>query len=368
MITNLLEYSRNTQVINHVIFTIEIKNQAKFTIPDLAGAASTKTFYYSGNWNFYYTCGQLAKLLPEGDPIIVAHDWLELGMISNLGLQHRVVQWLHGDYDYYYSLAIKHAPYIDAFITVSDSIRVKLINRVAERYQDIHYLRFPVPESNCPGQKPAKFSIIFIGRCTREKGYHLLPAIAAGLEQAEVKASWHIVGEQEASMHELFPWDDNIDVTIHGGLKNEKVRLLLCSVHLIVLPSIAEGMPISIIEAMKAGVVPIVYDIKGGIQEIVVENETGFKVKVNEVTGYIDILKKLIADKSNFEFLQKNCRTMANQLFDPLKNTLAVENVLLGVAVNPKKRKMPRKVYGSRLDARWLPNWTARAIRNIWKG
>jgi hypothetical protein len=48
-----------------------------------------RLFYYSANGISIIPVKTLAKLLlPDNRTVIVAHDWLELGMITNLGLQN----------------------------------------------------------------------------------------------------------------------------------------------------------------------------------------------------------------------------------------------------------------------------------------
>ena len=123
---NLLKYSCNHVIENHLIYVINKDNNNNHSFPVMEGAVSQQVFLYSPNWNFYYTARQLAKLLPGEEAIIVAHDWLELGMVSALGLQHRVVQFLHGHYDYYYQLAVRHQKQTDLFIAVAANIEKKL--------------------------------------------------------------------------------------------------------------------------------------------------------------------------------------------------------------------------------------------------
>ncbi|MEO6328706.1 MAG: hypothetical protein ABIO55_07235, partial [Ginsengibacter sp.] len=91
VIKNLLQYSRDRKIENHIIYTINKKLIPHFSVPQLSGATSEQIFYYSADWNFYYTCKQLSKLLPDNKAVLIAHDWLELGMVSNLGLQNPVV-------------------------------------------------------------------------------------------------------------------------------------------------------------------------------------------------------------------------------------------------------------------------------------
>ena len=81
VIRNLVRYSQNTNIENHIIYTINKDIDPVYIIHPIEGAHSEKVFYFSSKWNFYYTCRQLAKLLPGDKALIVAHDWLELGIV-----------------------------------------------------------------------------------------------------------------------------------------------------------------------------------------------------------------------------------------------------------------------------------------------
>ena len=108
VIKNLLRFSVDKNIENHIIHAINTQIVPDYVIEPVTGAASQLLYYYTRQNNFYHTCRQLANLLPDDKAIIVAHDWLELGMASNLGLQNPVVQMVHGNYDYYYEIAKLH--------------------------------------------------------------------------------------------------------------------------------------------------------------------------------------------------------------------------------------------------------------------
>ena len=141
VIRNLLRFSNNPLIENHIIYTINKQQTPVFLMEHIEGAVSEKIFYYSAKWNFYYTCKQLAKYLPNNKAVLVTHDWLELGMISNLGLQNPVITFIHGDYHYYYQLAQLHQAGIDKFIVIARGIETKLQSLLPARKKDIYYLR-----------------------------------------------------------------------------------------------------------------------------------------------------------------------------------------------------------------------------------
>jgi glycosyltransferase involved in cell wall biosynthesis len=64
-------------------------------------------------------------------------------------------------------------------------------------------------------------------------------------------------------------------VCLHGHLPNHEVINLLKESDLMILPSISEGLPVSMLEAL-ANAVPVIATDKGGIQEIIRHGENGF--------------------------------------------------------------------------------------------
>lgn len=362
VIKNLLQYSTSDRLENHVIHAINPSIVPAFKIEAIEGAASQQVFRYSPNDNFYYTCTQLKKLLLDEKAVIVAHDWVELGMASNLGLQNPVVQFLHGDYDYYYQLAVKHEQAIDLFVPVAKSIETTLKKRLPERAADIRYLRFPVPDV-ANGEEVGVENIVFIGRPENAKGYHLLPAIAKRLKEKSISLRWHIVGSDGLHEMDKAGWESGIEVKHYGTMPNEKVLVLLKKMQVFILPSLREGMPVALIEAMKAGVIPVVNDIDGGIQELVINSETGFKIENNTVESYEERISDLITNNDTAKRLRQNCICLANRLFDPFNNTKNLEEALIGLVKINKERKPSIKVYGSRLDKRWIPYWVTKYYR-----
>jgi glycosyltransferase involved in cell wall biosynthesis len=123
-------------------------------------------------------------------------------------------------------------------------------------------------------------------------------------------------------------------------------------------------MPVSIIEAMKAGVIPIVNNLPGGIQELIINGRTGYKIDQNLPCRFASIIKKLHEDKGLVNYLSEQCSLFANRLFNPIINAAAIEDIMIQSLVK-KTTKQPLKVYGSRLDSKYIPNFITTLIRNI---
>lgn len=366
VIRNLLIFKQNDQIENHVIYCINIDKQENCQVPFLPGAASTKIFYYSSQWNFFYTCKQLLELLPSRNSVLIAHDWLELGMVSHLGLSNPVVFFLHGDYQYYYKLAKQHCDVIDSFVCVAASISERLKEQLSGRVKDIYYLRFPVPDFSPNTDIKRKNRVIFLGRCEEQKGYFLLPLISKKIQQKGVDIEWHIVGEGSDVQEKQVIFNSGEKIIFHGLVPTAKVNELLAESKVLILPSRAEGMPLAVIEAMKAGVVPLVNQIPGGLNELVLNGVTGFMVPNDDLEQYVQCLNYILQDSQSFLQLSANAEKHAKALFNAEKNTFVMENLFIRTSKN-LNYKTKKKIYGSRLDQPWVPNFFTFLVRRLLK-
>jgi glycosyltransferase involved in cell wall biosynthesis len=364
VIRNLLEYRQNDEIRNHVVYTINVDLVSKFQVYGLNGAVSEKIFYYSPQWNFYYTCRQLSKYLIDDKSVIIAHDWLELGMVSNLGLVNPVIQFIHGAYKYYYELAIKHEKFVDLHICVAGSIADELRFRMPHRKEKIIYLRFPVPAFKLTRIKHGIMNVIFAGRCESAKGYYLLPQISELVAQNNLEIKWHIAGPGSEMLTNQIIWKTD-NVIFYGNLSVTELTELLSQSHVFILPSTAEGMPVSVIEAMKAGVTPVVNNLVGGLEELVINQETGFRIRDNSVRLYADILSLLSNNLDLTARIGENAKKLANELFDPVFNTAQIEIEIIKVNTLPKRSNTPCKIYGSRLDHPIIPNSMTYCFRSL---
>ncbi len=66
-----------------------------------------------------------------------------------------------------------------------------------------------------------------------------------------------------------------------AGWRND-IPLVLCALDIFVLTSLWEGLPIAVLEAMAAGV-PVVATDTGGIKEAVLDDKTGYVVRIGDI-------------------------------------------------------------------------------------
>jgi glycosyltransferase involved in cell wall biosynthesis len=368
VIRNLLRYRQHQEIENHVIYTINKELTPNFLLPGLQGAASEQLFYYSPKWNFYYTCRQLAKLLPDDKAFIVAHDWLELGMVSNLGLLNPVVQLLHGDFDFYYNLAFLHKRNVDQFICVSPVIERKLSILMPE--ESIAYFRFPVPEVNYLKVQFKILKIAFFVRDLREdrKQMKLLPQIEIELRKRSISVEWHLAGGGMTKEQLVEAWGDAYSESVHfiGDLNRGGIDQLLRTCNVMILPSLSEGYPVAVVEAMKYGLIPLVSYWEGAVADLVINGINGFSFQTQDAVSYAECIEKFANDPSRMQQLSTLSKKTADDLFSPIQNTIKYENAYMNV-VSKLKHKHSFKSYGSRLDHPLASNLIVTALRFLLK-
>ena len=83
--------------------------------------------------------------------------------------------------------------------------------------------------------------------------------------------------------------------TLTGALNQDGVREQFAQADIFVLPSLAEGIPVVLMEAMSSGV-PCVTTPVNGIPELIQHEKTGLLAMPGDVDSVAEQLRRLIAD------------------------------------------------------------------------
>jgi glycosyltransferase involved in cell wall biosynthesis len=157
--------------------------------------------------------------------------------------------------------------------------------------------------------------LISVGRLAAPKDWSTLLSALAGLEPAAF-AEAVIVGdgpERERVEDELAR--RSLDGRLRLLGERHDVPRLLAHADVFVLASHSEGLPLSVIEAMAAGL-PVVASDVGGLRELVRDGETGTLVSPGDPTALADALRPLLADRALRRRLGWAGRERAKELFD----------------------------------------------------
>ncbi len=163
--------------------------------------------------------------------------------------------------------------------------------------------RFEVVSTSVTGKEkqrdacPEKVRVLTIGRLIPRKGFQfLIRALPQIVENAAYNFEIEVVGDGPYQA-ELLKLSEVLDVVSHirftGSVPYSELPQKYRDADIFILPSLAEGMPLVVLEAMGTGL-PIVASRVQGIDELVVEDVNGALFEAGDVDGLAHSLVKLI--------------------------------------------------------------------------
>jgi len=259
----------------------------------------------------FYTLHMLAPFLKNYD-IIHCH----FGPIGNsgailkiLGIRSKLVTTFHG---YDIRLGIEKggniykniSDYADCIISISDYNYNNLVgfgfdkNKIVNLPVGIDLSKYPFTYRTNSNSYNNTITILTVARLVMEKG--LKDGIEAIYKlvqkRPELIVRYNIIGDGpllEELKYLTNKFMLNKMVYFLGPLENEVIIQYLQESDIYFLPSIAEALPVSLMEAEATGL-PVVATKVGSVNQIVLDAETGFIVPANDVNSMADRLEYLI--------------------------------------------------------------------------
>jgi glycosyltransferase involved in cell wall biosynthesis len=109
----------------------------------------------------------------------------------------------------------------------------------------------------------------------------------------------------------------------------------------------------------------VVNDIPGGTRELIEDGVTGFNIKGNEVKSFAATLKKLNSERTLLTTIGVRSKEKAEHFFNPCVNSSRYEQLFERCYLSERRVRKVGRVYGSRLDQYWIPNFITQTIRRF---
>jgi colanic acid/amylovoran biosynthesis glycosyltransferase len=151
-----------------------------------------------------------------------------------------------------------------------------------------------------PGQAPVEqeFGVCCVGRLVAAKGQAVLLEAAAALLNRGKRVHVHLIGDgpdRKALQELIIRHNITENVTFHGSVNQDRLRSLLAEASVFVLPSFAEGVPVSLMEAM-AMEIPCISTVTAGIPELISSGVNGILVPPSDAASLAEALEMLIGN------------------------------------------------------------------------
>jgi glycosyltransferase involved in cell wall biosynthesis len=368
IVANLLAYRQPDAFSYHCVFTHNhLSTDTRFA-QRVAADTQRLVDYRLPVENLHTVIERLRRALPPQGGVLVTNDLLELAMASAVDLDRTVMMILHGDHDYYYDLAARHADVIDVFICYGRAMFDTLRRRLPDRADSILHLPYGIPlPSRTRAQVAGALRLLFAGRLEHgQKGVFDLPGIDAALKRAGVPVNWTMVGAgpDEAALRER--WGVQPHVQWLGAQPNARVLEIAAEHDVFVLPTRAEGFPVALLEAMAVGLVPVVSDLASGVRELVRDGVHGLLRGIGDITGFAEAIGALHRDRARVEAMSRAARERVVSDYDVTVRVRDYQDLF----ARHRELRRPRAEnvtlpYGSRLDQPWIPNVAVKAVRSV---
>lgn len=233
-------------------------------------------------------------------------------------------------------------------ITVSKALRDDLVlnykirpEKITPIYNGIDTLRFQQTQHSesaraILGISPSAVAVGTVARMASQKGLnYLVEAFARMYRAGQVSPddTAFVIAGDGPLRPQLEKQADDLgirDKIIFPGFVDDMPLFLAC-LDVFVVPSVAEGLSISTIEAMAAGL-PVVASRVGGLPELVRTEETGFLVEPRNPTELAEAIFRLLTDSETRKQMGINGRKLAIQQFNTenmIEQTCALYNEML---------------------------------------
>ena len=171
----------------------------------------------------------------------------------------------------------------------------------------------PLPKDTAPRSPKHKdpLRLLYYGRFENtSKGVRLFPEIAAALKRRQIPFVWtlHGTGPDEEFLKNAFAKEiQSGEVIFSKPIKYSELPRLIRRHDVYMLASTNEGGPLTLLESMALGLVPVCGNIPGLVQEVITA-QNGFRVPRDNPDAYADAIAALHHNRDLLEQLSAASR------------------------------------------------------------
>lgn len=178
--------------------------------------------------------------------------------------------------------------------------------------------------------------LLFLGRLSKQKGIYVLLDAFSALVQEEPRLRLICAGDGDVAEVRRIVAARGLaeSVDVPGWIDEARRAQLLLTASIYVLPSFIEGVPMSILEAMSAGL-PVVATPVGGIPEIITDGQEGLLVPAGSVDELAGAIRRLVRDPRLQAEMGARGRAKFRERFDASVIVPRIESIYAELGVSP---------------------------------
>lgn len=266
---------------------------------------------------------EVSRFLESRSPCIFVPNYDYVASAATPGLSSNVgtVGILHADDVEHYEHGYRLGLYWNKIIAVSDVIRSRMIelNPALESKTIVINTGVPIPNRINNINAIDRIRLIYAGRFEiRQKRIYDYVHLAEILTRLNI--NFHLTlagdGEEFSSVKDsLADFIDSGSVSLPGRLNMSEIGEMFQNADVVLLLSNFEGLPISVLEAMSHGCIPIVYNTRSGLATLVRDGKNGFLVPIGNVNMVANIVNKLHGNRKAVNKLKQSAISTVSSEF-----------------------------------------------------
>jgi|GEM_PF-661854 len=307
-------------------------------------------FPVPGNEPILKTAARLQKLISNKPGVVVLNFETEMATLDLYRRPNKAYVAVCHD-AFFIPLIEKYSFLLDAIIAHNPFFYEDLKERLPERKEDIYYLPYGIklPDTRRSVNEDRKLKLIYIARLQKKKGVFDIPLINQALRGMGIEVEWTIAGDgpEKNALIEQCKGFSNFSFVVPAT--TEEMYSIVSKHDIFILPSYLDGMPVSLMETMGCGLVPLLSEFNEGIAKIITP-DLGFILPKGDIAGFASAIAALDKDRNQLEALSESCLEKAQQDFDVIKRSQQYYNLFSRFSEIRKIKADSKIVYGKRID------------------
>lgn len=307
-------------------------------------------FTVPGNEPILKTASRLQKLVNNKPGVVILNFETEMATLNIYRKRNKAYIAVCHD-AFFIPLIEKYSFLWDAVIAHNPFYFEDLQNRLPQRRQDIYYLPYGIklPQTKRSSNRNRKLQLIYIARLQKKKGLFDIPLINAALEAMGIGVEWTIAGDgpEKNALIEQCKAKANFNFIVPAN--TEEMYSLIAKHDIFILPSYLDGMPVSLMETMGSGLVPVLSEFNEGISKIITP-DLGFIHAKGDIVGFAKTIAFLDNNRDVLEEFSMRCFQKAMDDFDVTTRSRAYYNLFSKFRELRKVKGLSTIIYGRMID------------------
>lgn len=245
-----------------------------------------------------------------------------------------------------------NANYLSAIVSLSNygkdylikTYNIKEESKVKVIYNFVADKEMPFPDNKI-NRTPLK--IVYPGGTSIKKSFEVVMCALYKLLKTNLNFKFIWLGNtllpsakfsKHKDLRQFFEDDNRLE--IKGKVSREEAIHYIEQANIFLLPSRGEGCPMTLLEAMRAGCIPIVSDAKHGSVEILQSGKFGKIVKQGSSTSLFDAIEDILVNHGNYINDYKNTFTYSRNMLSQNIWAQQMKNLFLTVRSHSKEYKI----------------------------